>query len=62
MDTGKWTAVDWLGVEGVERKSAELQTAGLTALEEFGSEAQWLRALIREANLRSALETALNSE
>jgi len=62
MDTGKWTAVDWLGVEGVKRKSAELQSAGLTALEEFGSEAQWLRALICEANLRSELETAPNSE
>jgi geranylgeranyl pyrophosphate synthase len=62
MDTGKWTAVDWLGVEGVKRKSAEFQSAGLSALEEFGSEAQWLRALVCAANLRSELETAINSE
>jgi geranylgeranyl diphosphate synthase, type II len=55
MDFGKWTAVDWLGVEGAERKSVEFQSRSLAALKEFGSDAEWLRALICEVSLRSEL-------
>jgi geranylgeranyl diphosphate synthase, type II len=35
MDVDKWTAVDWLGVEGARQKSRELQSKGLAALEGF---------------------------
>jgi hypothetical protein len=53
MDAGKWTAVDWLGVEGARRKSREFQSAGLAALEDFDSNADWLRTLVCEASWKS---------
>lgn len=52
MDAGKWTAIDWLGVEGARKKSQEFQTMGLAALEPFGARADWLRSLICEASYK----------
>jgi geranylgeranyl pyrophosphate synthase len=49
MDAGKWTAIDWLGVDGAVRKSREYQSKALCALQQFGSEADWLRSLIIDA-------------
>lgn len=50
MDAGKWTAVDWLGVDGARQKSRELQAKGLAALEGFDAKADWLRTLVCEAS------------
>lgn len=49
-DAGKWTAVDWLGVEGARRQSVVFRQRGLAALAEFGAKADWLRTLVREAS------------
>jgi geranylgeranyl diphosphate synthase type II len=54
MDAAKWTAVDWLGVDGARRKSHEFQLRGLAALEQFGPRANWLRALVCEASCKPA--------
>jgi geranylgeranyl pyrophosphate synthase len=53
MDLGKWTAVDWLGVEGARQKSREFQSMALAALEHFHSRADWLRTLVCEASWKS---------
>ena len=53
MDLGKWTAVDWLGVEGARQKSREFQSTALAALEHFHSRADWLRTLVCEASWKS---------
>jgi geranylgeranyl diphosphate synthase, type II len=53
MDANKWTAVNWLGVEGARQKSCEFQSKGLAALERFDSRANWLRALLCEASWKS---------
>jgi geranylgeranyl pyrophosphate synthase len=50
MDAGKWTAIDWLGVDGARQKSREFQSRGLAALEQFGLRADWLRTLVCEAS------------
>lgn len=54
MDAGKWTAIDWLGVDGARQKSREFQSKGLAALEQFGSRADWLRTLVCEASYKPA--------
>lgn len=54
MDAGKWTAIDWLGVEGARAKSLEFQFIALDSLESFGPEADWLRALVCEASWKSS--------
>jgi geranylgeranyl pyrophosphate synthase len=54
MDAEKWTAIDWLGVEGARRKSREFQARGLAALERFGARADWLRTLVCEASYKPA--------
>lgn len=54
MDAGKWTAIDWLGVDGARQKSREFQSLGLAALEPFGSRANWLRTLVCEASYKPA--------
>jgi geranylgeranyl diphosphate synthase type II len=54
MDARKWTAIDWLGVEGTRRKSLEFQSRGLSVLEPFGQEADWLRSLIVEASWKAS--------
>lgn len=56
MDRHKWTSVDWLGFDETVKRSEELQAAALKALDDFGSEADLLRSLVREANLRKELE------
>ena len=50
MDAGKWTAVDWLGIEGARQKGRQFQSIGLAAVQDFGPEANWLRRLICEAS------------
>jgi len=52
MDAGKWTAINWLGVDGARTKSKEFQSRGLAALERFGPNADWLRTLIGEASYK----------
>jgi geranylgeranyl diphosphate synthase type II len=52
MDSGKWTAIDWLGVEGARQKSREFQSRGLAQLEQFGPRADWLRTLVCEASYK----------
>ena len=54
MDAAKWTAVNWLGVEGTRRKSLEFQSKALAALEGFGASANWLRELVCEASYKAA--------
>jgi geranylgeranyl pyrophosphate synthase len=54
MDAGKWTAIDWLGVDGARQKSHEFQSRGLAALEQFGPRADWLRTLVCEASYKPA--------
>ncbi len=54
MDAEKWTAVDWLGVEGARHKSLEDRSLGLAALEDFGPRADWLRTLVCEASYAAA--------
>jgi geranylgeranyl pyrophosphate synthase len=54
MDAAKWTAVDWLGVDGARRKSREFREAGLVALKRFGPQADWLRTLVCEASYKAA--------
>jgi geranylgeranyl pyrophosphate synthase len=49
-DAGKWTAIDWLGVEGARRESVEFQEKGLALLEGFGHRADWLRVLLCEVS------------
>jgi geranylgeranyl pyrophosphate synthase len=53
MDAAKWTAVDWLGVEGARAKSFEFQSQALAALQNFDSRADWLRALVCEASWKT---------
>jgi geranylgeranyl pyrophosphate synthase len=50
MDARKWTAINWLGVEGARQKSLEFQSLGLAALQPFGCDADWLRTLVCEAS------------
>lgn len=54
MDTAKWTAVDWLGVDGARAKSREFQSMALAALDDFDARADWLRTLVCEASWKSA--------
>jgi geranylgeranyl pyrophosphate synthase len=49
MDFGKWTSIDWLGVDGAVNKSQEYRSKALCALQQFGSEADWFRRLIYDA-------------
>lgn len=53
-DARKWTAIDWLGVEGARRESKRFQEKGLAALEGFGPRADWLRELVCEASYAAA--------
>lgn len=50
LDGAKWTAIDWLGVEGARRQSEAFRDRGLAALEHFGPRADFLRSLVREAS------------
>jgi geranylgeranyl pyrophosphate synthase len=50
LDAGKWTAIDWLGVEGARKESRRFQEKGLAALDSFGAKADWLRRLVCEAS------------
>ena len=54
MDLSKWTAVDWLGLDGARRKSGEFQTTALAALDRFDSRANWLRTLVCEASWKAS--------
>lgn len=54
MDAEKWTAIDWLGVDGARERAREFQSKGLAALEEFGPRAEWLRTLVCEASYAAA--------
>lgn len=56
MDQHKWTSIDWLGLDETIKRSEEFQSNALEALDEFGPDADFLRSLVREANLRSELE------
>jgi geranylgeranyl diphosphate synthase, type II len=49
MDFGKWTSIDWLGVDGAVNKSQEYRSKALCVLQQFGSEADWFRRLIYDA-------------
>ena len=53
MDLGKWTAIDWLGLEGARQKSSEFQENALAALARFDGRADWLRTLVCEASWKS---------
>jgi geranylgeranyl diphosphate synthase type II len=52
MDATKWTAVDWLGIDGARLKSRDFQSTALAAIEGFGPKADWLRALVCEASYK----------
>jgi geranylgeranyl pyrophosphate synthase len=52
-DAAKWTAVDWLGVDGARAKSLEFQSQALAALEHFDARAYWLRTLVCEASWKA---------
>jgi geranylgeranyl diphosphate synthase, type II len=54
MDAAKWTAVDWLGIDGARLKSRDFQSRALAAIEGFGPSADWLRALICEASYKAS--------
>ena len=49
-DVAKYTAIDWLGIEGTRSKSEEFQDEALTLLSKFGKEADWMRRLVREVS------------
>jgi geranylgeranyl pyrophosphate synthase len=49
IDAEKWTAIDWLGVEGAVRESRDYQSRALSDLRCFGTRADWLSAIVREA-------------
>jgi geranylgeranyl pyrophosphate synthase len=49
IDAEKWTAIDWLGVEGAVRESRDYQSRALSDLRCFGARADWLSAIVREA-------------
>ncbi|CAG0985386.1 MAG: hypothetical protein F9K19_23010 [Rhizobiaceae bacterium] len=49
-DAGKWTAIDWLGVEGARREADRFRDRGLAELDGFGSRADFLRSLVMEAS------------
>jgi geranylgeranyl pyrophosphate synthase len=49
-DAAKWTAIDWLGVEGARRESENFRDRGLAALDGFGERADWLRSLVSQAS------------
>ncbi|HHZ10748.1 MAG TPA: hypothetical protein GX405_18415 [Rhizobiales bacterium] len=49
-DAGKWTAVDWLGVEGARREADRFRDRGLAELDGFGPRADFLRSLVMEAS------------
>ena len=53
MDADKWTAIDWLGVDGARRRSIDFQEEALALLDRFGPEARWLRRLIREVSWKT---------
>ena len=50
MDALKLTAVDLFGVDGARLRSQAFQAQGLSRIERFGPEADWLRTLICEAS------------
>lgn len=49
-DSAKWTAINWLGVEGARAKSLRFRDLGLEELSRFGARADWLRSLVGEAS------------
>lgn len=53
MDADKWTAIDWLGVEETRRRSVAFQDDALEMLARFGTEADWLRCLVREVSWKT---------
>ena len=52
----KWTSVDWIWDRRDGQKGEELQAAALKALDDFSSEADLLRSLVREGQLAQELE------
>jgi geranylgeranyl pyrophosphate synthase len=50
LDGDKWTAIDWLGVDGARREADRFRDKGIAALEGFGRSADWLRALVGQAS------------
>lgn len=49
-DAGKWTAIDWLGVDGARREADRFRDRGIAALDGFGPRADFLRSLVIEAS------------
>jgi geranylgeranyl pyrophosphate synthase len=49
-DAGKFTAVDWLGVEGAAARSSELRDEALSLLAPYGREADWFRHLVHRVS------------
>jgi len=49
-DAGKFTVIDWLGVDGARDMSEAYQSQALAELETFGPEADWLRSIVGEAS------------
>lgn len=49
-DAGKWTAIDWLGVDGARREADRFRDRGIAALDGFGPRADFLRSLVMEAS------------
>jgi len=49
-DAGKWTAIDWLGVEGARREAGRFRDRGIAVLDGFGPRADFLRSLVMEAS------------